>query len=199
MHRLFVAIRPPADQRVRLRAIMGGVEGARWQNDDQLHLTLRFIGDVDRHRADDVVDALRRVRFAPFDVRPAGVGMFERRGVVDTLWAGVAPRDALAALHRKVDRACVLAGLPPESRAYLPHITLARFGRAGGFVDPFLARHAALSGAPFRIDGFALFESRLGHDGASYHPVAQFPALPSPQHGVGPNETGPNETGPDQD
>lgn len=176
MHRLFVAIRPPADQRGNMLSLMDGVEGARWQSDDQLHLTLRFIGEVDRHRANDIADALGAIRFAPFDVHLSGVGAFDRKGVVDTLWAGVKPRDPLAALHRKIDRACVSVGLPPESRAYLPHVTLARFGRAGGLIDPFLARHAALTGAPFRVDRFALFESRLGQQGATYHAIADYDA-----------------------
>ncbi|MES2173428.1 MAG: RNA 2',3'-cyclic phosphodiesterase [Pseudomonadota bacterium] len=176
MHRLFVAIRPPADQRGNLLSLMDGVERARWQSDDQLHLTLRFIGEVDRHRANDIADALGAIRFAPFHVHLSGVGAFDRKGVVDTLWAGVKPRDPLAALHRKIDRTCVFVGLPPESRAYLPHVTLARFGRTGGLIDPFLARHAALTGAPFRVDRFALFESRLGQQGATYHAIADYDA-----------------------
>ncbi|KMS57640.1 RNA 2',3'-cyclic phosphodiesterase [Sphingobium cupriresistens] len=174
MHRLFVAIRPPADQRAHLLSLMDGVDGARWQSDDQLHLTLRFIGAVDRHRANDIADALGAIRFAPFDVHLTGVGAFDRKGVVDTLWAGVKPRDPLAALHRKIDRACVSIGLSPESRAYLPHVTLARFGRSGGLIDPFLARHAALNRAPFRVDRFTLFESRLGQQGAIYHAIADY-------------------------
>ncbi|WP_093081424.1 RNA 2',3'-cyclic phosphodiesterase [Sphingobium sp. AP50] len=176
MHRLFVAIRPPADQRAYLISLMAGVDGARWQDDAQLHLTLRFIGEVDRHGANDIADALTGIRFAPFDIRLSGVGSFDRKGVVDTLWAGVQPRDPLAALHKKVDRACVSTGLEPESRAYLPHVTLARFGRTGAFIDPFLARHAGLAAAPFRVDGFTLYESRIGHGGATYHPVEEYPA-----------------------
>lgn len=174
MHRLFVAIRPPASLRARLLALMGGVPGARWQCDDQLHLTLRFIGQVDRHRAADIADALRTIRFAPFDANVSGVGAFDRRGMIDTLWAGVQPRDPLASLHRKLDRACVALGLPPEERAYLPHITLARFGRTGALVDPFLAAHAALTSPPFTINGFALFESQLGRDGARYHVIEHY-------------------------
>ena len=174
MHRLFVAIRPPASHRAALLALMGGVAGARWQSDDQLHLTLRFVGEVDRHCANDLVDALRTIRFAPFQAALAGVGTFDRKGVVDTLWAGVEPRDPLASLHRKIDRACVAVGLPPESRAYRPHITLARFGRGGGLLDPFLRAHAALASPPFPVTHFALFESHLGHEGASYRPIAHF-------------------------
>jgi 2'-5' RNA ligase len=175
MHRLFVAIRPPAAIRSLLLSLSGGVEGARWQDDTQLHLTLRFIGEVDRHRANDIADLLAGIRFAPFDVRIEGVGSFDRKGVVDTLWAGVQPRDPLAQLHRKIDRACVRAGLAPEGRAYLPHVTLARFGRSGGLVDGFLAVHAGLSSPAFRVDGFSLFESRIGHDGARYEAVADYP------------------------
>ena len=176
MHRLFVAIRPPADHRAHLLSIMGDVEGARWQDDDHLHLTLRFIGQVDRHCANDIADMLATIRFAPFDVQLSGIGVFDRKGMVDTLWAGVKPHDPLTALHRKVDRACVSTGLPPESRAYLPHVTLARFGRAGGLVDPYVARHAAMTGAPFRVDAFTLFESRLTHHGALYQAIEHYTA-----------------------
>ena len=54
MHRLFVALRLPPTTRSLLLAAMGGISGARWQSEDQLHLTLRFIGEVDRHLARDV-------------------------------------------------------------------------------------------------------------------------------------------------
>lgn len=181
MHRLFVALRPPAAIRAQLIALMTGIGGARWQDDEQLHLTLRFIGEVDARRADDVAAALASLRAPAMTLAIAGVGQFEHRGRADTLWAGVGPHDALAHLHRKIDRALVQAGLPPERRAYRPHITLARLG-AGAFTAPFLARHAGLTSAPFTIDAFALFESHLGRDGARYEAVARYPlgdALPA--------------------
>src|SRR3546814_1414167 len=78
MHRLFVAIRPPSAIRKALLSIMGGVEGARWQSDDQLHLTLRFIGEVDRHRADDIAAALATVSGAPFTIRLSAAGALGR-------------------------------------------------------------------------------------------------------------------------
>lgn len=176
MHRLFAAIRPPADIRARLLLLMGGVPGARWQEDDQLHLTLRFIGEVDRHRANDIADGLAAVRFAPFTIALRGVGTFDRRGMVDTIWAGVEPHDPLAHLHRKIDRACVQAGLPAESRAFLPHITLARLSRPAPGIDVFLALQAGLFSPPFVVEGFKLFESTLGRSGARYAPVADYPA-----------------------
>ena len=66
---------------------MGGIAGARWQDDDQLHLTLRFIGEVDRHVATDVAAALGSVRHPPFELAVSGVGTFDRKGRIDTLWA----------------------------------------------------------------------------------------------------------------
>ena len=91
MHRLFVGLRPPEAIRARLLAIMGGIPGARWQSDDQLHLTLRFIGEVDRPQAEDAALALSGVQFPPFEVALAGVGMFDTRGRPNALWAGVRP------------------------------------------------------------------------------------------------------------
>jgi 2'-5' RNA ligase len=177
MHRLFVAIRPPADIRARLLSLMGGVAGARWQDNDQLHITLRFVGGADTHQADDLAAALGTVRFAPFALSLSGLGQFERKGRVDTLWAGVEPRDILTQLHRKIDRACVRAGFAADDRAYLPHITLARFSRTGGGpTDTFLASHAGLSSPPFLIDKFILFESHLTQSGARYDIAVVYPA-----------------------
>lgn len=168
MHRLFVAVRPPRAIRDRLADLMEGVANARWQDDDQLHLTLRFIGEVDRHRAEDVAAALGSLSFPRFDLQLAGVGRFGRETRRASLWAGVAPHDRIAALARKVDHACVRAGLQPEGRAYLPHITLARLNRSAGPVDAFMACAAALASEPFTVDSFGLYESELGSDGATY-------------------------------
>ena len=175
MHRLFVALRPPHAIRAGLLALMGGVPGARWQDDDQLHLTLRFIGDVPSALAEDIAAMLATIRHPPLDLHLAGCGMFDTRGRPNAIWAGVAPRDALAALHHKVDRAIVRAGAQPERRAYLPHITLARLSGGAGPIDSFLAAHAALTSPRFTIDRMTLFESHLGHGGAHYAPVEHYP------------------------
>ena len=174
MPRLFVAIRPPRSIRDQLMKVMTGVEGARWQGDDQLHMTLRFIGEVDGRLANDVADMLGTIRSRRFDIALDGIGMFDRKGRIDTLWCGVRPHEPLAALHRKIDNALVRLGLSPEGRAYLPHITLARFGRQAGPIDAFAAAYGGLSSAPFPVVSFALFESRLGSDGASYDAICSY-------------------------
>jgi 2'-5' RNA ligase len=174
MHRLFAAIRPPAPVRAHLLALMGGVAGARWQDEDQLHLTLRFIGEADRHRAADIDAALAGIVHSPFEVAIDGVGSFERRGEAAALWAGVAPQEPLKTLHKKVDQALVRAGLEPERRAYLPHITLARLPRGAGDVGRFLASAGGASGPAFQVDELRLYESRLTPEGAFYTVVERY-------------------------
>lgn len=157
---------------------MDGVPNARWQDDEQLHLTLRFIGAVDRPAAEDVAAALAELHAPAPTVSIAGVGRFDRRGKTDTLWAALVPHDALAALHRKVDQALVRIGLEPERRAFLPHITLARLARgalAEAEVEHWLARHAGLTSQPFVLPHLILYESHLGRDGADYEPIARWP------------------------
>ena len=181
MHRLFVAIRPPEAVRNLLLDTMEGLAGLRWQEDEQLHLTLRFIGEVERPLAEDLAAALSALRFAPFGLHIAGVGRFDHRQR-GALWAGVEPRAPLAALAAKVERICVQVGLPPERRAFHPHITLARWGRGpGAAIDPFLAAHAALRSDAFTVDRVTLLESRLGRDGAHYEAVADYPATVDPR------------------
>lgn len=177
MIRLFVALRPPPAIRASLAATMDGVIGARWQDDDQLHLTVRFIGEVERPVAEDIAAAIGQVHAEAPIVALNSVGRFERRGATTALWAGVTPHDALTALHRKVDQACVRAGVTPERRAYLPHLTLARLARGGAGPDAerWIATHAGLSSAPFAMPHLVLYQSVLTREGARYEPVMRQP------------------------
>jgi len=175
MHRLFVALRPPEEVRDALIDTMEALEGARWQDDGQLHLTLRFVGEVDARAADDLVQALARVPVQAFDVELAGIGHFERKGVPQAIWARARPSPALLALRGSVERACISAGQRAETRAFLPHVTIARLGRGTAPIGPWLARHGTLR-ANWRANGFALFESHLGHAGAAYEEIVHFPA-----------------------
>ena len=174
MHRLFVAIRPPEAVRALLLGAMGGISGARWQTEDQIHLTLRFVGEVDRHRAEDVAAALAGIHHPRFEVAINGIGAFDRRGQPETVWAGVTPHEPLKTLHKKVDQAMARVGIEPEQRAYLPHITLARLKRGSGSVRNLLEMSGGLRSPRFAVDHFALFESQLTPDGAVYTAVETY-------------------------
>ncbi len=174
MHRLFVALRPPASTRQLLRTAMGGISGARWQSDDQLHLTLRFIGEVDRHLAEDVHAALGTVHHPPFELALNGIGCFDRRGFPDAVWAGVTPHEQVKALHRKVDAALLRVGIAPDERAFLPHITIARMNRTAGPIGNLLEEAGGLSSPLFTVESFALFESDLTNEAAVYSVVERY-------------------------
>jgi len=175
MHRLFVALRPPAPIRQLLLAAMGGISGARWQSDDQMHLTLRFIGKVDRHLAGDVHAALGGVHHPPFALALNGIGCFDRRGFPDAVWAGVTPHEEVKALRKKVDAALLRVGVPPDERAFLPHITIARLNRNAGPIGNLLEEAGGLTSPAFAVDSFALFESDLTHEAAVYSVVERYP------------------------
>jgi 2'-5' RNA ligase len=175
MHRLFVAIRPPEPIRDLLIDATDDAPDFRWQDEAQLHLTLRFVGELERPLADDLADALARMRAISFEVRISGVGRFDQRSS-GALWAGVEPKPPIAALAAKIERVCQSVGLEPERRAFHPHITLARWkGRRSREVQDFLERNRGLLSPPFRVDRFILFESRLSRHGAHYEEVASYP------------------------
>lgn len=178
MHRLFVALRPPPAIREQLLNIMGDAQGLRWQDDGQLHITLRFIGEVDARTAEDIAATLGNISAPVAPLRLSGVGTFESKGRVHTLWAGVAPRDPLHALHKKIDRAMSRLGLQQDGRAYKPHITIARTGGRAPDLAAFLARHADLASEPFAPDWFGLYESKSIAGGQIYDCVAKYPLTP---------------------
>lgn len=176
MIRLFVALELPPAVRDALLGVMGGVSGAHWQRDEQLHLTLRFIGEVDRHMAADISAALASVNVLPFTLALDGIGSFDRRGRIDALWVGVAPRAAVADLAKRVDTALARVGLPPETRAFVPHITVARLGRTAGSITDFPT--APIPALAFEVTGFALWQSRMGTGGSTYEIVERYPVRP---------------------
>jgi RNA 2',3'-cyclic 3'-phosphodiesterase len=174
MHRLFVALPIPSMLSARLIAAMAGVAGARWQSAEQLHLTLAYIGEVDGDAAERIDAALRLVSHPPVDLAVAGVGHFEKKGLVHSLWACGEPADQLGILAAKVRRAIARAGVPIEERAFVPHITMARLNSASGPVEGFLAANATLTCPPERVDHFVLYESILGSRGAVYRPLETY-------------------------
>ena len=103
MPRLFVALRPPPAVRRALEGLQDGVPEIRWQEDDQIHLTLRYIGEVDRRVAEDIVLALGQIRAPAMEVALCGVGAFVIAARVPTPAVAVVRRDDVPTVRR--DRA----------------------------------------------------------------------------------------------
>jgi 2'-5' RNA ligase len=169
MIRLFLALEIPERVKERLSSLGGGVPGARWMADDQLHLTLRFIGEVDENVAHDIDDTLVGLRAPAFTMELAGVGEFGGK-TPRALWAGVRPNEALMHLQRKIETALQRIGLPAEERKFSPHVTLARLKAAPSEkVIAFLAHHALYASGSFPVDQFVLFSSHPSSNGSIYH------------------------------
>lgn len=173
-HRLFIGIRPPRAIRDALLDTMEGVEAARWQDERQLHLTLRFVGEVETPVANDLAAALDHASAAPFALRIEGVGAFERKGAPSAIWARVRANDALDALRRKIERACESAGIARETRRFTPHVTLARLNRASGEIGAWLSSFSDLRVDGWAVEDFILYESHMGNEGSYYEPVSAY-------------------------
>jgi 2'-5' RNA ligase len=179
--RLFVAIALPEDLRVGLSALQQGVPAARWVDPDNLHLTLRFIGEADGGQARDLDTALIQVRAERFSVTLTGIDRFGQGRKSRALWAGVAPDPELDRLQRKVEQAVRAAGFAAGGRRFKPHVTLARFkGDPGYRLDDYLAHHASFHAKSFEVREFTLYSSLLAQAGAIYTPEAVYPLSPGP-------------------
>lgn len=177
MTRLFVALELPEDIKARLTLCRGGIPSARWQAAEQMHLTLRFIGEVSQPQELDIRAALAAVRFQPFQIALSGLGLFGKLRKPRLLWVGADDAKPLKHLHEKISQSLATAGLAPEERKFTPHVTLARFrpGPAPRLED-FLDHYAGLALPAFQVNSFALFSSHLSQAGAQYRVEGTFPA-----------------------
>ena len=168
--RLFVAIAVPQPVAEQLLTIQAGVPGARWSSREQLHLTLRFIGEMDGRDAASIDDALAAIGAPKFTLQLKGVGEFGGK-MPRALWAGVAPNEALAHLRRKIEAALQRIGLEAEKRKFTPHVTLAYLKSAPRErVMDFVIEHALYASVPFEVAEFVLYSSQLTSDGSVYVP-----------------------------
>lgn len=157
--RLFAALALPDTVEERLIALQRGVPGAAWRPRENLHLTLRFFGEMDEAVADDLDGELAALRHTPFDLQLKGAGSF---GGADphALWIGVAPCPSLMALAERCERAARRAGLAPDKRKFTPHVTLAYLRGADlARVQAFQRRLALFESESFRVDRFGLYSS----------------------------------------
>ena len=173
--RLFVALDLPHSTRQRLSDLAVGLPGARWVPPENYHITLRFIGQTPRYIAEELDLALAGVRSRGFALTLTGVGTMERAGRVGALWVGVERNQALDHLKAKIETALQRAGLPPEKRRFVPHVTLARLDSGA---EPRLAAwvqaHNLFRSEPVTVAHFTLFSSQLGKEQSVYTPEVEY-------------------------
>ena len=179
MIRLFIALALPEGHCQALMRLCSGVRDARWVPVENLHLTLRFIGEVEEPRLADIAGALTRVKADPFSLTLSGVGHFQNGRRIRSVWAGIEPSEALNQLQSRVEAALRPADVPPDGRRFTPHVTLGRLKsesapQVGGWIEA----NALFRAEAFVVDHFVLYDSFLSHTGALYSPVAEFPLVP---------------------
>ncbi len=175
--RLFVAIPMPDACTAALARVTEALPLGRTLDPENLHLTLAFLGEMDRATAEEAHMALETIRAARFDIQPKGLGTFAGRSP-QIIWAGIADHDPITTLAAKVRSVLHGAGMMLERRRFVPHVTLARLSRPSSEEDTrlarFLSRWDSFSSPAATVEQFALYQSHLRPDGAQYEIIASY-------------------------
>lgn len=175
MIRLFTALEVPDEIAEKLVPLQQGIDGARWIERPDFHITLRFAGDIPEDMADEFAAALEDIPVAPFEVELEGLGEFGGARP-HTLYAGVKPSEPLRILQGRHENAARRAGLKPETRNFTPHVTIARLGRVGtDEVYSFIRAHSPFAAPAFTVEQFTLFSAKGATGGGPYVIERRYP------------------------
>lgn len=176
--RLFVALALPDGIVARLNVMCSGIPGARWVEPENMHITLRFIGEVDEPVAEEINFNLSRIDARSFDIELNGLGTFGQGPKAHALWVGVPLTPELGQLQKKVDTAVVRAGVEREERKFTPHVTLARMNKPeSGRLQSFIEGNNLFRAGPFTVEQFSLYESLTGNGGPVYTVLEDYPLI----------------------
>jgi 2'-5' RNA ligase len=176
--RAFFGLPLPEVHRGRLQEFLAACAIAapafRWSDPHNLHLTIRFIGSVDRDVVEEIASRLEREPGPAFEVALGGLGTFTRGRLPRVVWLGVPQGiEPLRGLAHRVEALCRAAGLEPETRAFAGHLTLARARPHQGAALPDLPPPPELD--PWRARELVLYSSHLGRAGAVHEPIRTVP------------------------
>ncbi len=176
MMRLFTAIPLPQEIRAILHAMGRALPGARPVPQDQIHITLRFIGEVEGSLLHDIKERLSSLEFDSFSLAIRGVGHFPPRRKPRVIWAGLHPTEKLSSLKRKIDSNLQHCGIAPEQRKFSPHVSLVRLQNCPiKRVTEFLAGNSFLAFDALQINCFNLYSSKLTPKGAIHTLEQSYP------------------------
>jgi len=179
MPRLFVAIELPDAIKEQLVQLETHIPTARWVKPEQMHLTLRFIGEVAEKQAAAIKSALGTVEAALFELQLSGVGRFplSERRAPRVLWVGITPQPALNQLQQHIEKTLATVGCEPEEETFHAHITLARFKTEKPLqqVVDFLEAQAHFRAGPIAVTRFVLVQSVLSPRGPTYSNAGAYP------------------------
>ena len=173
MKRLFIAVKIPDFQRVQMEILLGGLPGASFTKTENLHLTLRFIGNFEEDLIDELCQELNVLsRFGAFNISCDGLGTFGSSRRPKVLWISVKESLALLSLKKRCDRILDSFNFERSARNYRPHITIARFRKnPGASLKVFIESKGAFSYIDFKATELCLFSSKLSSKGAIYEEI----------------------------
>ncbi len=179
MPRLFIAIDFPdtvIDQLIEL--CDWSFENASWTDDDQFHLTLRFIGEADGISFADIRKDLFQIRQPAFPLTLKGIGFFPPRKQPRVLWAGVEKNDALYQLQKKIDTRLDRLHMTSDKRKFHPHVTLAKLRHLSvERIGSYLRENNLFKTEPFYVREFFLYSSVLTPRRAIHTQEASYPLI----------------------
>jgi len=175
--RLFVGVEIPGDVAADLYPLARGIKGLDAQTPDNMHITLKFIGNVDPGLAGEIDQALAKIAFEPFDLEVQGLNVFASSRKIRIFWAGVKEQPVMRQLATRVENALLALEECPdmEMRKFTPHITLGRNRNAArATIEQAVADHIDLSSRAFTIDRFCLYQSHSTADGPEFRVIAAY-------------------------
>lgn len=181
--RIFCAVELPEDVReeaaryvARLRERFPNVR-ASWERREKLHLTLKFLGEIERGRVEDLERATARAAasVSSFDISITGTGAFPPRGVARVLWLGVRDEAGrLSILQRRLEDACFREGFERDERPFRPHLTIARIRTPVGASDlGAFHQNLGFDAGPFGVSEITVVRSELSPSGSHYAPLSR--------------------------
>ena len=180
MLRLFTGIELPVSLGDELALLRGGLLNARWIDPEDYHITLRFIGNVPTMRADELHHRLAHLNRSTFEVRLQHLDVFggdHPRALIVRVELTPELRD----LQAEHERLCRRLGLPPETRKFTPHVTLARLKQVSPHdAAQWLMDKGAFRTQRFTAEGHVLFSSQASTGGGPYVAEARYPLQPVP-------------------
>lgn len=169
--RLFIAIPMPEKVGEELNRLQKPIEGVRWEQKNKYHLTLKFLGDTESHRLEDLKTTLDKINVSAFSMTMQGAGYFPKSGSPRVLWAGINKNRSLQELQQTIEDLCTDLGFEPEQRSFQPHVTIGRVKNASkNEVTSFVDQHEDFRVEDIPVNKIVLYESKLHPDGAQHVP-----------------------------
>jgi RNA 2',3'-cyclic 3'-phosphodiesterase len=157
MQRLFTGISLPATTRLDLKFMQTGIEGAKWIDPADFHVTLCFVGDIENRVARELVLELSRQQTEAFEITLKSVDIFGSKKP-HAIVVGVEETPELLSLQKAQERLCRMLGIEIESRKFIPHVTIARLNRTEPLdLKRFAQTHMIYKSEPFKAREFHLY------------------------------------------